>query len=424
MSKPVLVYTGALLLLMMSASANARYQFTVTNKCHLPLKLALQYHDAIEGQWKIESWYRIAPGTTGNLTNASGRKLSTNSMDFYYFAELYRESSHSWRGIHDFRLGDRTLPFKHVRDEHGDRELTLSCPNLAGVRMIRIHNDCDAKVDLGVRYLNTSGYWRTIYYSWLPGQRSLLDIVTSNSYAAIFAESSDGSNVTWGGDAGDPLDKVYRFGSRLVRYRTIQFREKEGVYEYTMTCAVHNERALNSVAGEPVTSDRTEIRIVYRNFLYAYVPVWWAGFLPLDYRKYPHAILVAVHPTDSAKSYFADAGPARGVNRKSKKTRECPKRGQLCGVVRSAAYMIDDPNYQNYQSLIVDEPFDMVVQKMAEYRDRVNELRLDYSWSSLNCNSFVFSFLRKRLHKYLRPEPWDPGNDIYVLAWDEDVPGT
>ena len=414
----------AALLLLIGASAEARYQFNVTNKCHLPLRLAIYYDDAIEDKWKMEHWYRIAPNTTTSLANRNGRTLLTRNMNYYYFAELYKDSSHAWRGSHDHEVEGRVLAFRHIRDEVGNNDVALSCDNLEGVRMIRIHNDCDADVRLGMHHMQTNDEWRTAYYSWLPGQRSFVDIVTRNSYAAVFAESSDGSNLTWSGDEQDPLDKVYEFDNTYVRYRTIRFREDEGVYEYAMGCNKYSEQALRNAARDPVTSNRTEIRIIYRNFLYAYVPVWWAGFLPLDYRRYPHAILMAVHPTNPAKGFYADAGPARGTGGKGKKTRECSKPNQLCGRVRSASFMLNDPNYQNYQSFVVDMPFDMVVEKLIEFRDRVNELELQYSLLSLNCNSFVFSFLRNRLSKYVEPRPFDPGNDIYVLAWDVDVPDT
>ena len=136
-------------------------------------------------------------------------------------------------------------------------------------------------------------------------------------------------------------------------------------------------------------------------------------------------MLAVIHPHDPLhQSIYIDAGPARGDASKSRKRRGCKEYRQLCARARNAAFVFDRRGYDNIQSFHLDKPFNEVVRLMSNYVDRVNRRAVGYNTLSMNCNSFVFTFLRNWLGiRDIEPAPFDPGQDIYPVGWNKDVPG-
>lgn len=419
--------------------AYARYYYEVRNSCHLPIQLAVHYQDFRSGDWKTGAWWTFSAGEESRLATG-GRLIRSNNQNYYYYAELQDNDDYSWSGGDDSRsekrrVGDRVLSFRRRVDRVGNNHLELTCDGMGSARRVYVYNDCDAHVRLGLRHERRNGEWATWYYHFVPGEAAYVNAVTSNRRFSYYARSTDGSELTWRGARSDDAPLFRRFDSTRVQFRRAEFGrtedawgtpEKEGHFKYVLRCDEHTTGSIASAAQNAVDSGTTEVRVIYRSFMQATVPNLWYGLPYLDYQRYPHSMLVAVHPEDPLdKSVYIDAGPARGEGSEAKKkSRGCPVRGQLCGEVRNAAFIFDSPAYDNFQSFRVDRPFHEVVEIMSEYTERVNSRAVAYNLVAMNCNSFVFTFARNWLNvRDLTPSPYDPGEDILPVGWRENVPG-
>ena len=423
-------------LVLTAKPALAEYIFDVENACHLPVSLILSYKDARTGNWKTTLPIYLEPEMKRweTLKEENGHPILTNSSVYYYYAELFGNDAYTWsdkQGL-KLRVKDRTLGFRKVIDKFGGNLIDFSCKDLKDAKTIFLHNDCDAEVSVGIRYERVNGKWESWYHTLLPGEQALTNVITRNRSISYYAESVDGTGLIWSGSKqnADPLIREY-YGMDVVYKRTKlgdakdQGGETGEQFMFVLSCDDHTAKWIQLASKTPVLNKRTELRIVYRDFRYAFVPVWWASILLIDYQEYPHATLVAVHPENPHfSSVYIDAGPAGHEDGKSKKLRVCPKYKQLCSQVRNAASIIDYPAYENFQSVFVDMSFNEVVGYMLEYTERVNSRRVKYNTFFMNCNSFVFTFMRRWLgFKDIKPRPYNPEKNIYLIGWKWIVPG-
>ena len=291
-------------------------------------------------------------------------------------------------------------------------------------RNIEWHNDCDVSVRLAVRYKSARG-WETAFWSnFQPGAVSLLKdddgtlLTTSNRIFAYYAESLGTDAKLYWRNQGERYK--YEVDGRHLRFKKARFDKQDGNFTFRVNCDRYSEELLRSTVESKSTNNRTQIQIIYEDFMYAYIPAWYVLGIPVDYREYPHVYLVAINPENpGGHSYYADAGKARDGGGKGKGTRNCNRAEQLCATVRNAAAVLT--RNKNRQTLFVNASFSDVVGRMVQFANRVNAADIPYSWSAENCASFVFSLLRQSFDVYENPRPLDPGDDIYVLGWDTDL---
>ena len=283
----------------------------------------------------------------------------------------------------------------------------------ADMKRISVFNDCDvSEVWIALRIRNAQG-WRTVYWwSFGPGEIAPLfeddiPLKTNNRTAYYFAE---GGKAVWSGEEDDVSDRTYRVRDRELRFRKVTLDvDEEGDYFLRIGCSRITEELMEKAIEDDDVPAVTEMRIVYKPFVYAYA---WL----VDKRRYPHVYVVAVNPKDKSLSYYTDAGKF-GFKRKTS-SRYCADGGQLCAIVRNASTILE--SWPNQQVFYVKLPFNEVVGRMRRYARATNIAKIDYRYYDRNCSGYAFSFIREALNRNIRPNPpMDPGDDIKVIGWQK-----
>ena len=428
-----------LLLVLMVKPASAEYSFDIRNECFLPLSLALHYKDIRTGSWRttpllyVDQYPLMYNWTT---VNGDDGPLLTDIDTYYYYAELYDNDAYTWsfkddargEGLKKLRVDDRTLYFRKVTDTYGANDLEFDCYDIEDAKSIYIHNDCDANVDIGIRHLRVNGKWGTWYNELLPGEHRITTALTRNRSIGYYAKSTDGSRPIWRGSRRDADPLVRKYHGKYVVYKRTNLGDSRGKwsemdnrFKLVLRCDNHSLERVQSAARTPVHNNKTELRIIYRD--YRYFP--WPSKDGITQLEFPHAMLVAVHPKDPLNSsIYIDAWPAKVKdNDEAKKTRVCTKHYQLCSNIRNAAFTFDKPGYENYQSVFINMSFDEVVSSMLKYTRLVDSRRIKYRFNRMNCNSFVFTFLRLSLGlKDIEAKPNLSEGKNYPIAWKTNVP--
>ena len=291
----------------------------------------------------------------------------------------------------------------------------LGSTSAGHAKEIVVFNDCDDfDIQLALR-IRQDGSWITeSWWSFEPGAiHTLYDhgepVSTDNRVAYFYAE---GENTVWSGREANSQDRTYEVGERELRFRRFEFTlDEDNNYFLKISCADTTRQLLAEVIEDNGAPEFTELRIVYKPFVYAYAYL-------VDKRRYPHIYLVAINPKNRDKSYYTDAGKA-GFKRKVG-NRNCRDAEQLCSVVRNAKRILN--KWQNQQKFFVNLPFSEVVERMERYSEATNVSMIDYRYYDRNCAGYVFSFIRDALNLDITPHPpINPGDDIKVLGWKTDL---
>ena len=100
----------------------------------------------------------------------------------------------------------------------------VSAPTALGaLQPVQIDNNCDAHMDVALRYRRGS-VWRTAgWWHFRPGERAVLKRVWSdNSVAYFWARSRDGEHA-WRGSPDSRADRSYEIGGEKLRFRRFEF---------------------------------------------------------------------------------------------------------------------------------------------------------------------------------------------------------
>ena len=284
----------------------------------------------------------------------------------------------------------------------------------AGIpRSITAFNKCDdGNVKLTVR-VRIDGVWRTVPAGYLGpnGRYRLVDkqgrtIKTDNRTIYFHAE---GNRALWTGSNRDD-DRSYKIDGQLERFRRYVLREDgSGNHLLRLECQSIDRKLLDAAISDRDVPQRTELRIVYKPFKWAWL---------LNYKRYPHVMVVAVDPNNPGNGYYTDAGKAKFKRMIS--GRDCRRSDQLCAQVRNATTVLK--RWRNQQTVYVNLPFNEVVRRMEVYAKATNQADLPFKPLSQNCAVYVFSFLREALDLHVRPKPRSvSGGDIRILGWSKTL---
>jgi hypothetical protein len=90
------------------AELAARYKFSFKNGCNKEVFVAVMYQPVGSSEWKIQGWYKIAPGALRDLPH------ETKNANFYWYAEA---GTLKWAGSGEFAINARvhdTEPFQYT----------------------------------------------------------------------------------------------------------------------------------------------------------------------------------------------------------------------------------------------------------------------------------------------------------------------
>jgi hypothetical protein len=114
-----------------SAAPTAR-TIQMTNECHLPVALAVEYADANTGQ-RTAGWWNVGANTNTRLLDRSSRALALAGNDAYYYAEI-PGTEFSWSGEYSATIDGRAVNMAYTAldvDGDGNYSLRLTCTNVA-----------------------------------------------------------------------------------------------------------------------------------------------------------------------------------------------------------------------------------------------------------------------------------------------------
>ncbi len=102
------------------------FKFKITNDCRRPVKLAIRYRKT-DNNWQSVGWWEINGNQSRFLQFSDGSYVTTNSSNFYYYAET-KDGSLYWGGKHNYSVNGRALSMINLEDKEGNSEWNINCP--------------------------------------------------------------------------------------------------------------------------------------------------------------------------------------------------------------------------------------------------------------------------------------------------------
>jgi uncharacterized membrane protein len=107
-------------------SPNANYGFVFENKCKHPITLLIRYK-GLDGDWYFGGWWDVDSGALFYLQDENGKRLTSRSPIWYYYARTTNDAGLEWKGSNRFTYGGTRLPMIEIEDNGYDSEWSISC---------------------------------------------------------------------------------------------------------------------------------------------------------------------------------------------------------------------------------------------------------------------------------------------------------
>jgi uncharacterized membrane protein len=104
------------------------FNYKFTNKCSLPVRLAVRYKNLTD-EWITRGWWNFEPGESSYLSSSGNRLASRNSI-YYYYAETTEDLGVNWSGNEQVSFDGRTLKMIRKKDNDGHNNWSISCENI------------------------------------------------------------------------------------------------------------------------------------------------------------------------------------------------------------------------------------------------------------------------------------------------------
>jgi curved DNA-binding protein CbpA len=107
-------------------AATEGYEFNFENKCRHPITLAVRYQ-GLDGDWYIDGWWDVGSGESVYLEDENGKRLTSKSSIWYYFARTSNGTNLEWKGKKRFTFNGVRLSMIEIEDIDGISEWSTNC---------------------------------------------------------------------------------------------------------------------------------------------------------------------------------------------------------------------------------------------------------------------------------------------------------